>query len=146
MTLFFRVGVAAMLGGLLGMACSTPDPNAPPSVAYDRVACDQCGMLVSDPHYSAALVERDQKLRVFDDPGCLIAYVFEKKPAIAQMWFHDSRTAEAEWFRESEVAFTTGAATPMGSGLSAVPAGTEKSLGFGEASGRIVSLLPKATP
>ena len=36
------------------LACS--DPDAPPSIAWDHAACDQCGMLVGEPASAAAIV------------------------------------------------------------------------------------------
>lgn len=116
------------------LACAT-DPNAPPEVAFDHVACDHCSMLLSEPRHAAVLRERQGKERYFDDPGCLFTFVMEKHPAIAQMWFH----TEHGFVREDEVAFSTGAHTPMGSGLLAVPVGTPGAVGVGEASTRVFS-------
>lgn len=118
---------------LLALACST-DPNAPPDVAFDRAACEHCGMLVSEPRHAAALRIRGGPEHVFDDPGCLFQFVAEHHPSIAQMWFH----TETEWVREDAVAFSVGAKTPMGSGLIAVPPGTPQAVDVGEASGRVL--------
>ena len=115
------------------LACA--DPNAPPSIAWDHVACDTCGMLVGDPAHAAALDETEGPQRVFDDPGCLIQFVIQNHPSIARMWFTDGTS----WFREGEVGFMLGANTPMGSGLHAVPSGTPGALTFGEASSHVVS-------
>lgn len=118
---------------LLVVGCA--DPNAPPSIVWDHVACDECGMLVGDPTSAAALIESDGTQRSFDDPGCLFRYVLAKQPHVSRMWFTDG----ASWYRENAVGFVVGAATPMGSGLHAVPAGTPGALGFGEASSRVVT-------
>jgi hypothetical protein len=114
---------------LLLLACGA-DPGAPPDVAFDHLACDHCGMLVSEPRHAAVLRPRDAAERVFDDPGCLFEYVLAERPSIAQMWFH----TEASWVREDAVSFLQGETTPMGSGLVAVPVGTPGSIGVGEAS------------
>jgi hypothetical protein len=118
---------------LLLLACANPD--APPAIAWDHVACDECGMLVGDPAHAAALVEADGDTRVFDDPGCLFRYVVKNAPAASRMWFSDGTS----WYREHTVGFMLGHATPMGSGLGAVPAGTPGSIGLGEASGLAVA-------
>ncbi len=120
------------------LACSA-DPNAPPEVAFDHVVCDHCSMLVSEPRHAAVIRERQGAERYFDDPGCLFTYVLEKHPSIAQMWFHTG----SDWVRENQVAFATGAQTPMGSGLVAVPVGTPGALGVGEASTRVFSPVAK---
>lgn len=119
---------------LLMLAACPSDPDAPPTIAWDRQACEHCGMLVSEPHHAAALVTRDGRVLAFDDPGCLFRYMVAETPAVSRMWFHDS--AGEGWFREHTVAFSTGGRTPMGSGLLAVPSGTPGALTVGEASGR----------
>lgn len=136
MTALVRVLGAGLLGAALGAApaCKS-DPNAPPKIAWDHVACDHCGMLVGDPAHAAALVTREGETKVFDDPGCLFRYVVERKPSVAAMWFSDGET----WYRESQVAFATGYTTPMGSGLHAVPVGTPNALSVGEASARALA-------
>lgn len=123
----FRVAGAALLGLLA--SCAT-DPNKPPDIAWDHVACDECGMLVGDPAHAAALITREGSTKVFDDPGCLFRYTVENAPSVSAMWFTDGKA----WYRETQVGFTTGAVTPMGSGLQAVPVGTPGALSVGEAS------------
>lgn len=117
---------------LLLAACAR-DPNAPPSLAYDHVACSHCSMLVSEPRYAAALVTRKGETLAFDDAGCLFRYVVANHPSVEHLWFHGEGDA---WFTEADVGFTVGGLTPMGSGLTAVPAGTPGSLSVGEASSR----------
>lgn len=121
-----------LLFSLLISACAS-DPNAPPELRYDLDACAECSMLVSEPAYSAALVTEDGQTLPFDDAGCLFRYVLKTSPKVRGMWFFDA--AGDRWLRQSEVAFTTGHASPMGSGLKAVPVGTPGAIGVGEASG-----------
>ncbi len=118
------------------LAC-TRDPSAPPTVNYDLDACTDCGMLVSDPAYAAALVTKDGKTLVFDDPGCLFHYMVTQAPAVSAMWFHDA--ADDRWLREDAVAFDPTGHSPMGSGLRPVLAGTPGALTVGEASSKAVS-------
>jgi hypothetical protein len=92
-------------------------------------------MLVGDPQTASVLVEKGGKERFFDDPGCLFKYVVDKAPAVERMWFHNGD----RWYRESEVAFEPGHATPMDYGWWAVPLGTPGSISLGEASSRVVS-------
>jgi hypothetical protein len=119
---------------LLLLACAA-DPDAPPEIAYDVAACDECGMLVGDPTHAAALVDGEGHTRVFDDPGCLFRYVAEQHPTVTRMWFSDG----TRWYREGEVGFVVGGDTPMASGLHAVPAETPGALGVGEASNRAMA-------
>lgn len=52
------------------LACARV-PEEAPAVAYDRVACESCGMMVSERRYAAQLVTPDGDVRVYDDPACL---------------------------------------------------------------------------
>lgn len=65
-------GRPAVLLALLGLACGTPGP-AP--IAYGAVECEHCHMTASDPRFGAELVTRRGRILVFDDPGCLAAYL-----------------------------------------------------------------------
>lgn len=119
---------------LLLFSCSR-DPDQPPEVPYDQVACAHCGMLVSDPEYAGALVERDGTTRYFDDAACVLLYVAEHAPPVRHLWFHHAD----HWYHQEDVAFSLGGLTPMGSGLVAVPKGTPGALSVGEASGRVLA-------
>lgn len=108
---------------LLASACG-PDPERPARVAYDVVACDECGMLVSDPRYAGQAVPRAGARRFYDDPACLFRDLASEPVPVERAWFHDSRTAADVWIAEGDAAFLTGFETPMGSGFGAVPRGT----------------------
>jgi copper chaperone NosL len=96
-------------------------PEGPSPVAWDRVPCAHCHMLVSDPRFAAQLQLQDGEVLQFDDPGCLLLTRAELTKPVRAAWFHDS---EGEgWLSEREVAFVRGATTPMGYGLAAVRAG-----------------------
>ncbi len=120
-----------MIFAMLFGACA-PNLDAPPDIAWDHAVCTECGMLVSDPAYASALIEREGKMLAFDDPGCLFKYILENHPNLHAMWFHDG--SQDRWVREQEVAFTTGHVSPMGSGLMPVLAGTPGAIGVGAAS------------
>lgn len=121
---------------LFALACER-DPNAPPVVNYDLDACVDCGMLVSDPAYSSAIVTKDGKTLPFDDPACLFHYMVAKGPEVRGLWFHDG--AADQWLRENEVGFVPGPNSPMGSGLKPAPVGTPGAVSVGEASSRVLS-------
>lgn len=118
------------------VACHAGPPE-PAEVAYDHVACSECAMLVSDPRFSAQLLERDGERRTFDDPACLFRYVAEHHPSIAGAWFRDSTTADEVWLRYDGVGFVDSPGAPMGGGLAAVPVGTAGARTFGEASSTV---------
>lgn len=131
-------------GGLLALAAALPlaacgrDLDRPVPVPWDKVACDHCGMLVGEPRHAAELVTRSGDVEFFDDPGCLFRYEAERSPAVAHLWFRGGEGEDA-WLSGRGVAFATGATTPMGSGLVAVPAGTPGALSLPDARARALS-------
>jgi copper chaperone NosL len=81
-------------------------------------------MTVADPRYAAELVTRTGKTLVFDDLGCLRAYLASgavAPGAIHSTWAHDYAAA-ATWLPTSGLSFVRSDAfhTPMGSGLVAL--------------------------
>ena len=96
-------------------ACATR-ADGPPEIVIDRTACSQCGMLVSEPTYAAAVRTADGAERVFDDIGCLLNAVPARSAAGARFWFHD--TVSGGWIDGSAAVFVRSDSlhTPMGGG------------------------------
>jgi copper chaperone NosL len=115
-----RALAASLAISLLALAGCAPD--GPSQVAWDRVACAHCRMLVSDPRFAAQLQLEDGDVLYFDDPGCLLSERARLDRPVRAAWFHDS--AGEGWIAEPDVAFVRGLATPMGYGLAAVRAGS----------------------
>lgn len=115
-------------------------PPEPQRVAYDHSACDDCGMLVSDPRFAAQLVEGDGHRRTFDDPACLFRFVAANHPSIRGAWFRDATAplGEDAWLPYDGVGFVVSDGAPMGGGFAAVPVGTAGAVSFGEASSRVL--------
>jgi hypothetical protein len=101
-------------------------PEGPVPIAYDRAACAHCRMLISETAFAAQLQEQGGRIHDFDDPGCLLRFEAERRPAVHARWFHHLR--EERWLSGDEVAFAEVAQTPMGYGLGAVEAGTPGAL------------------
>jgi hypothetical protein len=115
-----RALAAALAMSLVALSACAPE--GPAEVAWDRVACAHCRMLVSDPRFAAQLQLEDGEVLHFDDPGCLLLTRTSIVRPVRAVWFHDS--AGEGWLAETEVAFVRGPATPMGYGLAAVRAGS----------------------
>lgn len=96
-------------------------PDEPTPVAWDREACGHCHMHVGEPRYAAQLVTGDGEVVNFDDVGCALDYLAAKQPEVHRLWFHGEGDT---WIAADDVAFLVTHATPMGSGLVAVEAGT----------------------
>lgn len=96
----------------------TAIPDEVQPVAWHRQACAHCGMLVGEPSYAAQLITGDGEVLVYDDPGCALRHLAERKPHVHRLWFHHG--TEDRWLASDQVGFRTGATTPMGSGLVAI--------------------------
>ena len=107
------------LAGLAVLAAAGCGVRAegPPEIVVDRTACGHCGMLISEPLYSAAYQAPDREARVFDDIGCLVAAVRAETNPDLRMWFHDA--SHGEWIEGRDAIFVASPAfrTPMGDGL-----------------------------
>jgi copper chaperone NosL len=83
-----------VLGGVvlvvaLTAACARPGPGP---ILYDTDACDHCRMTIADPTFAAQVVMRTGKRYVFDDPGCVVAFLSSGRVApadIHSIWFND---------------------------------------------------------
>jgi copper chaperone NosL len=78
---------AALLVAVAG--CAAPGPIA---VEYGRAACDHCHMTIAEPRFAAQLVTRTGKVFVFDEPGCLAAFLARGQvpPAtVSSIWVND---------------------------------------------------------
>jgi copper chaperone NosL len=117
------VGVV-LLAVVVGIAWWLMRPQqGPAEVAYDRVACAHCRMLVSEPRFAAQLRRGTGEVLFYDDPGCLLLHRLQIADPESHAWFHDSRSER--WLEDERVAFVRVAESPMGYGIAAVPRGTE---------------------
>jgi copper chaperone NosL len=116
-------------------ACGTPLDQPEPMV-FDHVACDHCGMLVSDPRFAAQLVTREGDRYQFDDPACVFQHIVDHGGSLGHVWFHDS--AGEGWLDHRQVGFVPASGAPMDGGLAAVPLATEEAWTFAEASARLL--------
>lgn len=112
-----------------------PLPDDPVSIVWNREPCAHCRMLVGEPAFAAQLVTTAGDVHVFDDPGCLLHYLEDRKPDVHRIWFHDS-TAD-RWLAPEEVGFVRDANTPMNYGLAAVPAKTPGAVALEDARRRL---------
>lgn len=110
-----RVGLIAALTLVL-QACTASAP-APAQVDVRHDACAECRMTVSNIRFASQLVAPGEEPRVFDDIGCLAAYLRDHAvlPANTLAYVADHRTGE--WVTASSAVFTRapGIETPMGS-------------------------------
>jgi copper chaperone NosL len=98
-------------------ACTGADPQAVP-IDTRNDTCAYCRMIVSDPHVAAQIVAPGEEPRIFDDIGCLRAYLARHEiTRDAALFVADHRTGE--WVSATEAIYTLakGRRTPMASGI-----------------------------
>ena len=112
---------------LLGVAwgCAQAE-DGPAPVAWDRVSCAECRMLVGDPRFAAQLRTAAGELRFFDDPGCLLLHLAHADVEARAVWLH--HFSEDRWLRLEETGFVAHGPSPMGYGLGAAARGVEGAL------------------
>lgn len=114
------LGLVTLVGWAVCLAQRPPD--GPEPVAWDREPCAHCRMHVGDPRFAAQLQTAAGETRNYDDPGCLLAELAERRrEGVRAIWFRDSTSDR--WIPAADVVFVPVAPTPMGYGLAAVPRG-----------------------
>lgn len=117
----------AVLLVLVAVGCGAPpaDPLAPPEILYGEDVCDECGMIIDDERFAAAVIVSvggETEPRRFDDIGDMIAYA-ERQPELEVLrWYvHDLETLD--WLDATTAHYVRAdparLPTPMGFGLAA---------------------------
>lgn len=137
---WFKVVAPALLlaliaGVVLVVRGSQQLPGEVQPIIWHRQPCAHCQMLIGEPAYAAQLITAEGDVLAFDDPGCALRYLDERRPTVHRMWFHHG--TEDRWLTSEEVAFTTGGSTPMGFGLVATERGAPGTLDLAAARARL---------
>lgn len=111
-------------------------PAGPVDVVWDRTACAECRMTVSERAYAAQLQLKDGRVLDFDDAGCLFRFQAHDGDAPHATYF---RAVHGDgWLPAGKAAFVRAGPSPMGYDLGAVPAGTPDSFSVAEARALVV--------
>lgn len=121
------------LGVAAGLVASCGEPAARP-IAYGKEVCRHCHMTIADARFAAELVTVKGKVYVFDDVGCLAAFVGSGKVPAAEihsMWVNDFLHPDVRLeARDAAYLRVDSLQTPMGSHLIAFrPADATRMLG-----------------
>jgi hypothetical protein len=116
---------------LLILACKGGnEEQLPVDFVWDRVACEECKMALSDPHYSAQVIDPNGRAYYFDDIGCSILWL-RRQPwkDKARTWVNDVKTTE--WIEAQKASWISGdPQTPMGYGFAATLSPVENALDY----------------
>jgi len=109
-------------------------------------------MTLADPRFAGELLTRTGKAVVFDDVGCLAAWVAENRAVVASFWVANFAAPE-QWLRADSAVYLQSDTlrTPMASGLAALAPGRQAdsvraSLGGMLRTWRDVLAAPRPTP
>lgn len=108
---------------LIATGCNRQTALVPPKIHYGLETCADCGMIIADPHYAAALAWRTTpngptQTAVFDDIGCMLDWRHHHAGVqVAAIWVKDVRTTA--WLDATSAIYVKGQRlqTPMGSGI-----------------------------
>lgn len=132
MMAFATITVAALAGAVTwAIHRSQAQPSGPKTIVWDREACAECHMVISDRRYAAQLQTEEGDVLDFDDPGCLMTYIARNHPRIHAIYFRHSQ--QDRWIDYHSVAFLRSVHSPMGRGYEVVDAGTPSSISFNQA-------------
>ncbi len=111
------LGLGLAIGAIALGACD--DGSQPTDPVWGKQACAACGMLVSDRRHAAELTTSPGDRLYFDDVGCLVHYLRQRKPEVRGAWARD----ESRWVDARAARYARGQKTPMDYGFSASASG-----------------------
>ena len=115
------------------------EEQLPVDFVWDREACEECKMALSDPHYSAQVIDHQGRAYFFDDIGCAILWLGRQPwKDKARTWVNDFKTTE--WIEASKANWISGdPQTPMGYGFAATLSPVENALDYETVKKQMVS-------
>lgn len=125
------LALIAVLGFVVLFIRAQALPQGPVPIVWDKEVCAHCKMHIGDRGFAAQAQTADGRVLNFDDPGCLFEWLDGFSSAPRALYFH--HVAEDRWLSTDQVAFQTGAVSPMGHGLAAVERGKPGSVSIEEA-------------
>lgn len=126
------VGVGVALAAIVAafalmIARSESLPAGPEAIVWDRTACAECRMAVSEPRFAAQLQTKDGRVLDFDDPGCLFLYL-DANPEVETHAIYFRHHREDRWIPAERAAFVSVGPSPMAFDLGAEDRGVEGGL------------------
>ena len=109
-------GLVAVFVVLLARAQQAPE--GPVEIIWDQESCAHCRMHIGEPAFAAQLQTTAREVFNFDDPGCLFAYLEERRPEVQAVYLR--HVWEERWLRADEAAFERVEHSPMGYDIGAV--------------------------
>lgn len=110
-------------------SCGRPDGDAAPTLRPGRDECVECGMIIADDRFAAAIIPGDAanpEPLLFDDIGDMFAFE-QAHPEIAvrRRYVHDFQTRVWIDMSQSVIVRSEHLRSPMGYGLAAIHGGPD---------------------
>ncbi len=103
---------------VLALACAAcAETVAPVDPVWGKQPCASCGMVVGDRRCAAQLLPENGARVFFDDPGCMVEYLAERKITPQGMWVREQKGDR--WMDARSARYVKGARTPMDFGFEA---------------------------
>jgi copper chaperone NosL len=114
----FLLSAAALLAV---PACTPDERSGPPAIRYGLEECAECGMIISDERFAAAILVADDAgghYLLFDDTGDLLEYE-RTHPGlpVRERFVHDAGTKAWVDARSAWYVLAESVQTPMGTGI-----------------------------
>jgi len=139
------LSLLACLLVLAGGGCSGDPGTGPVAVKWDRLACERCRMVLSDPRHAAqvrvAQPGGGSRVYFFDDIGCALVWLEDQafRDAVGtEIWTTDWRTGT--WIDARRAFYLPGQVTPMAYGLGAQADPAPEALSFEQAQQRVLDM------
>lgn len=103
--------------GALALSGACDEPVVPVDPVWGKQPCAACGMLVSDRRYAAQALPSAGARVFFDDPGCMVGWLDERKAPPRGIWVREEKGER--WLDARAARYARGARTPMDFGFAA---------------------------
>jgi copper chaperone NosL len=108
-----RSALVALAAAWLSSCAGAGQPPAPREIAIGVDACRYCHMAIDAPERAAQWIGDDGRVLVFDEPGCLVAWLDEHPEARGEAYF--AAAEDGRWIAAADARFVRGGArTDMG--------------------------------
>lgn len=116
--------VVLATAGLL-VACQAGSGDGPAEVKWDRDACQNCSMVISERHFAAQVRGGPRNATAkFDDVGCAVKWL-DKQPWAnepgTKVWV--AKHTDGRWLDAKTARYVAGKTSPMGFNFGAVEVG-----------------------
>jgi copper chaperone NosL len=100
---------------VLTLAACEPSTDKPSDPVWGKEPCAHCAMLVTEKRFAAQLTTADGRRLHFDDVGCMLGYLADRKPSVHGSWVMDGDTGT--WLGARVALYRSGERTPMDFGF-----------------------------